>query len=149
MWDSCWMTCLVKARVGARPETRDTRRLAIPTLLGTFSDDDISSRAMWGWGLHAQSNELTRGPPVLVQHFRLQGEYTLAQERCMSQILYMVWLHPSPIPVGRRGVISLFKWFLHAVATCRGGGVGTLWLHASPFDATPPRPLHPLPCKTS
>ncbi len=31
-----------------------------------------------------QSYELTRGPPELVQHFRLQGEFTSAQERCMS-----------------------------------------------------------------
>ncbi len=31
-----------------------------------------------------QSNELTRGPPELAQHFRLQGEFTSAQERCMS-----------------------------------------------------------------
>ncbi len=31
-----------------------------------------------------QSNELTRGPPELVQHFRLKGEFTSAQERCMS-----------------------------------------------------------------
>ncbi len=44
----------------------------------------------------------------------------------------MVWQYRSPIPVGRRGVIiSLFKWFLPAVATCRGRGggmVGTLWI---------------------
>jgi hypothetical protein len=29
----------------------------------------------------SQSNELTRGTPELVQHFRLQGEFTSAQER--------------------------------------------------------------------
>ncbi len=34
----------------------------------------------------------------------------------------MVWLHRSPIPVGRRGVISSFKWFLPAIATRRGRG---------------------------
>jgi hypothetical protein len=28
--------------------------------------------------------ELTRGPPELVQHFRLLGEFTSAQERCMG-----------------------------------------------------------------
>ncbi len=33
-----------------------------------------------------QSNELTRGPTELVQHFRLQGEFISAQERCMSLI---------------------------------------------------------------
>jgi hypothetical protein len=31
-----------------------------------------------------QSKELTRGPPELVQHFRLWEEFTSAQERCMS-----------------------------------------------------------------
>jgi hypothetical protein len=31
-----------------------------------------------------QSNELTRGPPELVQHFRLEGEFTSVQERCMA-----------------------------------------------------------------
>jgi hypothetical protein len=35
-----------------------------------------------------QSNESTRGPPELVQHFRLHGEFTSAQERCMSYICY-------------------------------------------------------------
>ncbi len=34
----------------------------------------------------------------------------------------MVWPYRSPIPVGRRGVISSFNWFLPAVATYRGGG---------------------------
>jgi hypothetical protein len=32
----------------------------------------------------------------------------------------MGWLYRSPIPVGRRGVISSLKWFLPAFATCRG-----------------------------
>jgi hypothetical protein len=41
----------------------------------------------------------------------------------------MVWLYCSPIPVGRRGAISSFKWFLPAFATSRGRGerVRTLW----------------------
>jgi hypothetical protein len=30
---------------------------------------------------------MTRGPPELVQHFPLLGEFTSAQERCMSKIL--------------------------------------------------------------
>jgi hypothetical protein len=38
----------------------------------------------------------------------------------------MVWQYLSPITVGRRGVISSFKWVLPAVSTCRGGGVGIL-----------------------
>ncbi len=36
----------------------------------------------------------------------------------------MVWLYHSPIPVGRRGVIYLFKWFLPAVAGLEEGGAG-------------------------
>ncbi len=32
----------------------------------------------------------------------------------------VVWLYRSPIPVGRRGVISSFKWFLPVFATRRG-----------------------------
>ncbi len=46
----------------------------------------------------------------------------------------MVWLNRSPIPVGRRGVISSLKFFLPAFAVLigRGVGVGTLWyLHPS------------------
>ncbi len=45
-----------------------------------------------------QNKELTRGPPELV------------------------WLNLSPIPMGRRGVISSLKWFLPFFATRRGGG---------------------------
>ncbi len=36
----------------------------------------------------AQSTELTKGPPELVQHFRLLGEFTSAQERCISKMWY-------------------------------------------------------------
>ncbi len=34
--------------------------------------------------------------------------------------VYMVWLNRLPIPVGRRGVIYSFKWFLPAFAALRG-----------------------------
>jgi hypothetical protein len=58
----------------------------------------------------SQSKELTRGPPELV------------------------WLNLSPIPVGRRGVISSLKWFLPFFATRRGGGsrrpVGLIYRNA-------------------
>ncbi len=37
----------------------------------------------------------------------------------------MVWLHPSHIPVGRRGVISSFKLFLPAFATHKRRGEGS------------------------
>jgi hypothetical protein len=33
---------------------------------------------------HSQSNDLTRGTTELVQHFRLLGEFTSAQERCLT-----------------------------------------------------------------
>ncbi len=41
----------------------------------------------------------------------------------------MVWLNLTPIPVGKRGVFSSFKWILPVFATRRGGGegVGALW----------------------
>ncbi len=41
----------------------------------------------------------------------------------------MVWLHCSPIPVGRKWVISSLKWFLPTFAIRKGSrkGVGTLW----------------------
>jgi hypothetical protein len=54
-----------------------------------------------------QYKELTRGPPELVQHS--QGEFTSAQENAACPEFDMVWLNLSPIPVGRRGVISSFK----------------------------------------
>jgi hypothetical protein len=37
-----------------------------------------------GGGGVPQSKELVRGPPELVQHFRLKGEFTSAQWRCMT-----------------------------------------------------------------
>ncbi len=56
----------------------------------------------------------------------------------------MVWQYLSLIPVGRKGVISSFKWFLPVVATCRGGGgeVGTLWVLLTPMLRTCPPPPH-------
>ena len=44
----------------------------------------------------------------------------------------MVWLYHSPIPVGSREVIFLFKWFLPAVTGLEEGeGVGTLCVKKS------------------
>ncbi len=80
----------------------------------------LNFAARWPSNLQPQSTGLTRGPPELVQHFRLQGEFTSARERCMFD---MVWLYRSPIPVGRRGVISSIKCFRG-----KGAGVGTLCL---------------------
>jgi len=36
----------------------------------------------------------------------------------------MVWLYCSPISVGRRGIIFLFKWFQPAFSRVEEGGVG-------------------------
>ncbi len=49
-----------------------------------------------------QSNELTRGPPELVQHFRL---FWIPHRRKSAACpkFDMVWQYCSPIPVGRRG----------------------------------------------
>ncbi len=61
----------------------------------------------------------------------------------------MVWLNHSPIPVGRRGVISSVKWFLPAFPRVEGE-VGTLWFF--PFIFIPvewylfsPPPHPPIP----
>ncbi len=64
--------------------------------------------------------------PFSVQHFRLKGEITSAQERCLSQIWYGLATSLA-YPSGEEGVISSFKQFLLAVRKGRGGGVGTLW----------------------
>ncbi len=53
----------------------------------------------------------------------------------------MVWLNRSPIPVGRRGVISSFKWFLHAFATRWGRGVGRYPVTTPPPPALPQPPF--------
>ncbi len=62
-------------------------------------------------------NEIARGPAELVQHFR-GSSHRRKSAACPN--FDMIWLHRSPIPVGRRGVISSFKWFLPAFATRRG-----------------------------
>jgi hypothetical protein len=54
-------------------------------------------------GTNPQSNELTRGPPELVQHFRLLGELTSAQSAACPKF-DMVWLHRSSIPEGGGGI---------------------------------------------
>jgi hypothetical protein len=51
----------------------------------------------------------------------------------------MVWLHRWPIPVGRRGVISSFKWFLHALLHVEEGGRGSA---ACAFHSAIYLPLH-------
>ncbi len=79
----------------------------------------------------AQSNELTRGPPELVQHFHtfIYRGSSHRRKSAACPKFDMVWLYRSPIPVGWRGLISWFQWFLPAFTTSWGRveGVGTLW----------------------
>ena len=77
----------------------------------------------------SQSNELTKGPPELVQHFLFQGEFTSVHEHCMSYTWYGL-AKSLACPSGEEGVFSPFKWFLPAFATSRGMGEGvdTLWV---------------------
>ncbi len=74
-----------------------------------------------------QNNELTREPNELVQHFRLGEVHMGARALPACPKFDTVWLYYSPFPVGRRGVISSFKWFLLRYALRKGRGVGTLW----------------------
>ncbi len=73
-----------------------------------------------GWRL---IRVVPRGPPELVQHFRLQGS-SHRRKSAAGPKFDMVWQYRSPIPVGRRVVIS----------SCRGRGVCggqhpvTLWV---------------------
>ncbi len=60
-----------------------------------------------GWRLR-----VPRGPPELVQHFRLQGSSHRRKSAACPKF-DMVWQYRSPIPVGRRVEIS----------SCRGRGV--------------------------
>ncbi len=56
----------------------------------------------------AQSTtELTRGRPELVHHFQRGSSHRRKNAACPK--CDMVWLNRSPIPVGRRGVISSCK----------------------------------------
>ncbi len=72
----------------------------------------------------AQSNELTRGPPELVQHFVYRGSSHRRKSAACPKF-EMVWLYRSIIPVGRRGVISSFKNDFY-LPSLHVEGVGTL-----------------------
>jgi hypothetical protein len=54
-----------------------------------------------------------RGPPELVQHFRLLGEFTSAQWRCVSLIV-KVWLKSLAYPSGEEGG----KFLVLMISTC-------------------------------
>ncbi len=68
-------------------------------------------------------SELTRWLPELVHTFVYRGSSHRRKSAACPKF-DMVWLYLSPIPVGRRWVISSFKWFLPAFATRRGGEEG-------------------------
>jgi hypothetical protein len=69
-----------------------------------------------------QSNDGYRGTSELVQHFALRGSSHWRQGAA-SHVTDMVWLYPSPIPMGRRGLAYLT---FSNVSTClheeEGGG---------------------------
>jgi hypothetical protein len=57
-----------------------------------------------------QSNELTRGPPELVQHVLLKGGAHIGARAL--HVLNLIWFGYNArlsLPVGRKGVFSWFK----------------------------------------
>ncbi len=89
------------------------------------------------------SNDWSRWPTELVQHL-IEGVHIGA--RALLDIkLQWFGLYRSPVPVGRRGVIYFFKWFLPAVAALRGGGGQhpVIWtqLNISEYKAFPSLPI--------
>ncbi len=109
-------------------------RLMYPLLTCVFSCQPVfiplvylsarwSMKIAFGLCAH-QSNELTRGPPELVKHFRLWGSSHRRKSAAWPSI-DMVCLYHSPISVGRRGGNLLVQ----IISTCRhglrgGGGAG-------------------------
>ncbi len=71
---------------------------------------------------------LTRGPPELVQHVRLEGEFTSALERCLPLNWFGLAISLA-YPSGEEGGNLLVQM----ISTCRHGlrgrgeGVGILW----------------------
>ncbi len=83
----------------------------------------------WGGGGELlQSNELYRAPTEFVKHSAYRGS-SHRRKGATCQIIAMVWLCRSPVPVGRKGVIFLF--LVLALVAPRGGGWGQL-----PVEAT-------------
>ncbi len=65
-----------------------------------------------------QSKELTSGP----RDSFVYGGSSHRRKSAACPKFDMVWPNLSPIPVGSRGVISSFRWFLPVFATRREGG---------------------------
>ncbi len=79
----------------------------------------LSSRWVGGEA-SSQSNELTRRPPELVHHFRLYGEFTSAQERCLTLKSWYGLAISLAYPSGEEGGNLLVQIF----STCRHGLTG-------------------------
>ncbi len=110
--------------------TRYAKSIRKPSAASFFNDQLFASPevgpgfASWLVTLSEYWINYFRGLPELVQHFRLYRGSSHPRKSAAWPKFDMVWQYLSPIPVGRRGVISSFKWFLPAVATCRGSGKG-------------------------
>ncbi len=75
------------------------------------------------WDIYSQSNKLTRVCSALSF---IGGDHIGARALLdTTRYIDMVWLYDSPIPVGRRGVIYLFKGFLPAATCLEKGGRGS------------------------
>ncbi len=77
--------------------------------------------------LETQSNELTRRPPELVQHFRSQREFTSTQERCMSYICYWFGNISRLSQLGGGGKFPLSNYFYPQSTLRLAEGGGGVW----------------------
>jgi hypothetical protein len=91
-------TAIVSADIGKR-----TYNLDLPYMAGA-NHPSVPSIKKLLCVLDPQRNYLYRGPTELVQHFAYRG----SSHRRMGAV-NKLWLYRSPIPVGRRGAIYLFK----------------------------------------
>jgi hypothetical protein len=69
-------------------------------------DVDSHLRSLFIDGVNTKSNDWYRGATELVQHFRLQAEFTSAKDR-----LNLIWFGSIAYPIGEEGRFYLFKWF--------------------------------------
>ncbi len=87
----------------------------IPALKKTFYGTRPTLFHTW-FLLYSQSTEITRGPPELVQHFRLWGSSHRRKSAACPKLVNLTWfgwIAGLPYPSGEER-----------------GGVGTLWLYS-------------------
>ncbi len=78
-------------------------------------------------------NKLLRPPELRSLALSFIGGFTRRKSAAFPKF-DMVWLNGSLLPLGIRGVISSFKWFLPAFPRVKGGGsVGTLCSRPPPL----------------